>query len=77
MNIALAAVPIRGVGAGCGLLDRVFDRLSSGERHGVTCSHRSWRFDHGVYARTGELTGIADLNPVMPSECPEDLSVFG
>ncbi len=57
--------------------DVLYDRLGSGERHAVTCSHRSRRFDHGVHARAGELTGSADLNPVMSSERSEDVGVRG
>ena len=57
--------------------DVLYHRLSSVERHVVTCSHRSRRFDHGVHARAGELTGIADLKPVVPSERPKDVGVIG
>ena len=55
----------------------LYDRSSSDERHTVTCSHHSRRFDHGVHARAGELTGIADLKPVVPSERPKDVGVHG
>ncbi len=57
--------------------DVLYDHLTSVERHTVTCSHRSRRFGHGVHARARELTEIADLNPVVPSEGPEDLGVIG
>ncbi len=51
--------------------------LAAGEDYTVTYSHRSRRFDYSVYARTGELTGTADLDSVVPSERPEYLGVLG
>jgi hypothetical protein len=42
--------------------DVLYHRLSSGERHAVTCSHRSRSFDHGVHPRAGELTSSADFS---------------
>src|SRR3712207_9516804 len=50
--------------------------LAAGEGHAVTYSQRSRRFDYGVHARTGEQTGPADLDSVVPSERPEDLGVL-
>ena len=64
---------------GCTVIegDVLYDRMSSVERHAVTCSHRSRRFDDGVHASAGELTDIADLDPVVPSERSEDVGVLG
>ena len=58
------------------LLKKAVNHPISGERYGVTCSHRSRRFDHGVHARARELTGIADLKPVVPSERSKDVGVL-
>jgi hypothetical protein len=41
------------------------------------CSHRSRRFDHGIHTRTRKTTGGAKLNPIVPSERPEDVGVLG
>ena len=51
--------------------------LAAGEDHAVTYSHRSRRFDYGIYARTGEQTGTTDLDSVVASERPEYLGVLG
>ena len=51
--------------------------LAAGEGYAVTYSHRSRLFDYGIHARTGEQTGTADLDSVVPSERPQDLGVLG
>ena len=56
--------------------DVLYDRLSSGEPYAVTCTHRSRPFDHSVHARTGELTGRADFNIIVPTERREDVGVL-
>ena len=53
------------------------DRSCSGEGHLITGAHRSWRFDHGIHARTGEPTGTRSSDPVVAGERAQDVAVLG
>ena len=57
-------------------MDSDYNRASSVESNAITCPYRSRRLDHGVHASARKLPNIADLNPVVPGERPEDIGVL-
>ena len=47
------------------------------EANAIAYPHRSRHLDHGVHTDARKLPYFADLNPVVPSERPEDIGVLG